>query len=129
MEKVAKTSELTAELKIKIEERKSQLVNLLQEYSLSQIKLWQQVPELAKEANKLSRFYSNRLQMASDSYLWSIDPRFLYGLQVDLRTGEIQSGRGGSWSDDIALGNIDSILARLDAAEIIKLLEKKIRIL
>lgn len=129
MRETAETVELKAKLKTKIEETKDRLVSLLQAYSTSQVELWRQVPELAKEANRLNRFTSGRYLMASICFLWPISPSFPHGLQVDLRTGEIRSGSDGSSLETLALGQIGSVLEQLDASEVIKSLKDTIRVL
>jgi len=109
--------------------KKVVLLDLLDDFSRSQKELWQQVPALAKKVNKFKNFTLGRFQMAHDCFLWPISPQFLHGLQVDLRTGTLQSGGADSSLETVQLGQISTILEQLDAARVIQQLRGEILVL
>ena len=118
------------QLKAEIQEKKVELVKLLQVYCRSQVALWHQVPALAKEMDRLNHFSVGRYKMAHHCYFWPISHQFLNGLRVDLRTGAIQSGGElNSALNAIELGQIPEVLDQLDAMEVIKFLEDGIKTL
>ena len=108
---------------VEVRELKDKLIKTLQDFSLSQVELWHQVPALAREANKIKGHTSGRYQMAYLSGYWPIFKQDMHGLWVELETGEF--GRIQLF-DEIKFGELDLILKALDANEVIRLLWEEI---
>lgn len=106
---------------------KNKLIETLQDYSRSQVELWQQVPALAREADisKLKEGRTlGRYQIAYYCNYWPISSTDIHWLWVRLKTGKLGSDQ---LLNRIRLDQLDSILQALDANEVIKLLKSEIK--
>lgn len=81
--------ETARKYKAQIERKKKELIGLIQKYSRSQVKLWRQVPGLARKADKLQQHTSGRYQLAYRCHVWPVFASDIHGLQVNLITGEL----------------------------------------
>jgi len=107
----------------KIEKFKHEAIEALQDYCRSQVDLWRQVPKLSREADKLKGWTSGRYQMAYILGYWPIFATDIYGLRVELQTGEFDRIQ---LFEEIELGQLDSIVDALDANGVINLLKSEI---
>lgn len=100
---------------VAIEKQKHELAQTIRAYVRNQIKLWQQVPYLAREAHGRNG-WSPGLEYMS-GYRSIVECKFGSGpvVDVDLETGELVNGLNGKLVDDDAVLVAASNLNKLDA--------------
>ena len=114
---------MTTNIEARVEELKTQLLEEIQNFCRSQIDTWSQVPELAFKANSIKGFSCGRYALAYCSQSWSVFSSDIFGLWIDLRTGELGTPE---LLDRIQLGQLSTLLEHLCADEVVKFLQTEI---
>ncbi len=105
------------EVKAEVNRSRDELIKTLQNYCRSQVDLWRQVSALARRADGLKGHTSGRYQYAYLIGCWPISQTNFSGLGVDLTTGELGPDQ---LLQSIQLDQVDSILQKIDAGEVIR---------
>ncbi|MGV8152190.1 MAG: hypothetical protein ACP5OG_03845 [Candidatus Nanoarchaeia archaeon] len=124
-------------MEVKIKEKRSELTQLIRDYSHFQKELWRKIPYLALEADG-RRGYSDSCSLAYASGFWPISASCnegCYEALVDLENGnlvspDIFSTNGESFypCPDKGVLKLAFSLDEIDAGKLIKTLEKEIQI-